>query len=310
MLKWLCAFVLAVPSVVVGLPALAQATDPAAADVLFREGRTALERGAFDTACSRFRDSQKLDPAAGTVLNLADCEARRGRIATAWALFREVEQSASADFRAEAQKRAAELLPRLPQLTLTLPPTDEEGQPLDRAGLALVRDGSEVSADVLGVQLPSDPGPHSFSLRLPGREEAVTTVDLKEAEKLSLSLKVGARKAAATSDEAGVPGLAIAGFVLGGVGVATLGGAIATGVLMLDRGSCFKTDATSDCVRTAEDRDAGRSLETASSALFIAGGILTAGGLALVLAAPWSSSEEAVSLALGFGHAQLGWRFE
>ena len=310
MFKWLGALAVAVPALMVVVPARAQAqaTDPAAAEVLFREGRAALEQRDFETACNRFRDSQRLDPAAGTGLNLADCEAKRGRIATAWALFREVEQSGSADFQAEAKKRADELLPRLPQLTLLLPEKDEKGQAIDRQGLVLVRDGSEVSADVLGVELPSDPGPHSFTLRLASREEAVTTVDLKEGKKLSLTLKVGAPKAASAGE---IPGLAITGFVVGGVGVATLGAAIATGVAMLDRGSCFKTEGVSaSCVRTEEDRDAGQSLESASSALFIAGGILTAGGLALVLAAPWPSAEDGVSVAIGFGRAQLAWRFE
>jgi hypothetical protein len=308
--KWLGALAVVLTTVVIAVPVQAQSTDPAAAEVLFREGRAAMEKRDFETACERFRDSQRLDPAAGTVLNLAVCEAQRGRIATAWALFREVEQSASADFQAEAKKRAAALLPRLPQLTLLLPETDEQGQPVKREGLALLRNGSEVGASVLGVELPNDPGPQTFTLRIAGREESITTVTMKEGEKLSLTLKLGAPKPEQAADS-DVPGLAIAGFVVGGAGLASLGAAIATGVAMLDRGTCFKTeDVSPSCVRTEEDRDAGQSLETASSALFIAGGILTAGGLALVLAAPWSSGEEAVSVAIGFGHAQLSWRFE
>src|SRR5262245_31877335 len=59
-----------------------------AAEALFEEGRSALAAGDLDLACARFRESNRLDPAVGTVLNLADCEEKRGKLATAWTLFR------------------------------------------------------------------------------------------------------------------------------------------------------------------------------------------------------------------------------
>src|SRR5450755_3617279 len=77
--------------------ARADAHDPAAAEALFRDGRAAAQRGDWETACPKLRESQRLDPAAGTLLNLADCEEHRGKVATAWQLFRQVVDSLPAN---------------------------------------------------------------------------------------------------------------------------------------------------------------------------------------------------------------------
>src|SRR4051812_33228673 len=61
-----------------------------AAEALFNEGRKALAAGDLETACARLRASDKLDPAPGTKANLAECEEKRGRVATAWELYRTV----------------------------------------------------------------------------------------------------------------------------------------------------------------------------------------------------------------------------
>ena len=49
----------------------AQARDPAAAEVLFRRGRQAMEAKRCAEALPSFVESQRLDPAAGTLLNIA-----------------------------------------------------------------------------------------------------------------------------------------------------------------------------------------------------------------------------------------------
>src|SRR6266851_1461448 len=100
------------------LPAIALAAprDPAAAEALFRAGRAAADKGDYVTACPKFEESNRLDPEVGTVFNLADCDEHLGKIASAWQLFKEVEQRLSAsDERASiASSRAASLEPKLP----------------------------------------------------------------------------------------------------------------------------------------------------------------------------------------------------
>src|SRR5690606_27555049 len=56
----------------------------AAAEALFQKGRVAMDREDFDAACQMFEESFVLDPAVGTVMNLAVCEERRGHLARSW----------------------------------------------------------------------------------------------------------------------------------------------------------------------------------------------------------------------------------
>jgi hypothetical protein len=47
--------------------------DKAAADALFKAGRTLVKQGKFSEACPKLEASHKLDPATGTLLALGDC---------------------------------------------------------------------------------------------------------------------------------------------------------------------------------------------------------------------------------------------
>src|SRR6185369_9862964 len=62
-------------------PAAAAAPDPA--ETLFNRGVAQMEAGAYEDACPAIEQSYKLDPRPGTLFALADCEAKRGRLATA-----------------------------------------------------------------------------------------------------------------------------------------------------------------------------------------------------------------------------------
>src|SRR5688572_24536755 len=71
--------------------AAAQPTDSvAAAEQIFEQARAAFDRGDYATACPLFEASQKLDPALGTLLNMATCYEKAGQLASAWGRYREV----------------------------------------------------------------------------------------------------------------------------------------------------------------------------------------------------------------------------
>jgi tetratricopeptide (TPR) repeat protein len=76
-----CALVLA------ARPRAASAGDPPAAQALFKQGRDAAKRGDHATACEKFAESYRLDPAPGTLLNLGDCKERLGMLASAWQYY-------------------------------------------------------------------------------------------------------------------------------------------------------------------------------------------------------------------------------
>src|SRR5436190_1493807 len=98
--------------------------DKAQAEALFRQGLAAIDADDIATACGRFTESQKQDPSAGTLLSLADCHARQGKTASAWAEFQEAAVLAGhagrQEHRAEALRRAAELEGALSHLTVVV----------------------------------------------------------------------------------------------------------------------------------------------------------------------------------------------
>ena len=60
-----------------------------AAEALFKEGRTLSASGHISEACPKFEASLHLDPALGTLLNLAECYEKLGKTASAWAEYRD-----------------------------------------------------------------------------------------------------------------------------------------------------------------------------------------------------------------------------
>ena len=160
--------------------------DPAAAEELFRQGRAASQKQDFSTACAKFRESNRLDPAVGTVFNIADCEEKLGRLATSWTLFQEVVQRLPNDDerRTIANERARSLEGRVPTLTIHLGHTD-------RSDVVVRRDGVVLGAASLETALPVDPGEHTVMVEAPGTQSTVYTSRVGVGEHASLEVQVG-----------------------------------------------------------------------------------------------------------------------
>ncbi|MFI5302355.1 MAG: tol-pal system YbgF family protein [Polyangiales bacterium] len=163
------ALILMVPTAMAGLLAcgicLAQPSDPVAAEKLFRQGRASADAGDYPSACPAFAESLRLDPASGTLLNLADCEERIGRFASAWGHFKSLSRNLPpTDERLElAHQRAAALAPRVPWIAIELAPD----APRDTR---VFRDDLEVDGAGVAAPWPADPGWHSVLVVAPGRE--------------------------------------------------------------------------------------------------------------------------------------------
>ena len=145
-LGWAVGFTLIGPAT----DAWAAGRDPAAAEVLFQEGRDAVQRGNWPLACSKFRESERLDPGVGTLMNLADCEEKIGRLASAWERWRE-------DVEREGMRFAA-----APEYQV-FPTRERPLKPYEAAVLAaqetreLVREFSEL-LDAVTESVEDDPG--------------------------------------------------------------------------------------------------------------------------------------------------------
>jgi len=112
------------------LPALAHAeagaAQKAAAESLFDDALKAMKSGHFAEACPKLEESERIDPAIGTLLYLAECYEKSGRTASAWATFREAASAAQAQGETDrtrvAAARADRLQPSLSKLTLKVVP--------------------------------------------------------------------------------------------------------------------------------------------------------------------------------------------
>jgi hypothetical protein len=245
--------------------------DPAAAEALFRQGRAASEKQDFKTACAKFRESNRLDPAVGTVFNIADCEEKLGRLATSWTLFQEVVQRLppADNRRAIAEQRAAKLEPRVPKLSIHL-------QAAERGEITVRRDGVSLGSASLDTALPVDPGEHVVVVEAPGTEPAEFRAQVGEGESAVLAVTPGARLGTAeqpkppTSASKAPPPNRTAAYVVGAVGIAGLVTGAIAGVLVLDK----KSTVNSECVGK-QCSQAGLDAANAGKTL----GVITTAGL-------------------------------
>jgi hypothetical protein len=138
----------------------------ALAETLFREGKELMARKAYDDACPKLAESQRLDPADGTLIALAICHEAQHRTATAWAEFVEAETSSRKSGRADrvkfARARIDALEPLLARLTVQVAASGK--------GVEVMRDGLPMSEATWGSSVPVDPGLHVIEATAPGKK--------------------------------------------------------------------------------------------------------------------------------------------
>lgn len=151
----------------------------AQAEVLFRDGRTLMAAGKYAEACAAFDQSQKLEPATTTLLNLAACREKLGQLATAWGLFLEAERqtrsasdAAGAKLHDVAKSHASALEPRVSKLSINVPDKSR----IDN--LAITSDGEAIEPVMWNRALPIDGGTHKITAHAPGANEWTTTITI------------------------------------------------------------------------------------------------------------------------------------
>jgi len=156
-------------------PAHAQTAE---AETLFREAKRLMKTGKIADACDKFDASDRLEPTAGTELNLADCREKNGQLATAWAMFLKAAAAAKrADNdgkrEAEARRRAAALEPKLSYLTISVPEASRV------EGLVIKRNGTAIDRALWDQRVPVDPDEYTIEGDAPGFEPWSTSVVVK-----------------------------------------------------------------------------------------------------------------------------------
>jgi hypothetical protein len=288
------------------------------AEGLFVEAKRLMQQGNYADACPKLAQSQKLDPAAGTLLNLATCYEKNGQTASAWATFKAAASASDTSGRTEwatrARARAEKLQARLAHLTISV------AAPVP--GMEVDRDGDPLPQAAWGTPLPVDAGRRVVRATAPGRKPHATQIDIEDGAKLEVLIPplepaepaepaedVGA--GAPSTDDVSAPRAEVArhgnarrtiGLAMGGVGIA----GVAVGAVFGLRALSLRSDASQNCnadrsVCTSEgaaDLNRARTSANISTMAFIAGGALLAGGTVLILTAP-SADAGRPSVAVG-----------
>ena len=308
-------------------PASAQSSsDSAAAEVLFRRGRDLMKAGDYNNACAALDQSQRLDPAGGTLFALGDCLDAQGKTASAWGRFREAlefaRRSNNASRIQQVSKRINELETRLSKLVVVVPPAVAALE-----GLEVLRDHVAIGQGAWGVALPIDPGDHQLEVHARGKQPWSRPITIgPKADAVTITVPPLVERAAAPATPAASsvtetpstppPSSASDGTTQRIIGGITMGvGAASLVAALIVRGqinsNADKAQPHCPPVTTTCD-DAGHDFYTQARhayytawGLGLGGGAVVAIGGILVLTAPHQSNDSARNLWL-VPHATLG----
>lgn len=165
-------FLLCTAATHAGLQAQPIQRDPVAAETLFQDARSLMDRRVYSEACPKLVESQRLDPGVGTLMYLALCYEESGRTASAWSIYRSAESAAINARQTEratiARDRARALEPKLSKIVIRV----TADAPHD---LRVLRDGVELGRAIWGTKMPVDPGTHAISASASGRSSWSST---------------------------------------------------------------------------------------------------------------------------------------
>jgi hypothetical protein len=292
-----------------------RAEDPAQmaeARALFEAARKRMAAGDWAEAAARLEESLTHVRGKGTLFQLAVCNEKLGRFASAWSLFVEVAQAAERSGEGErariARERAAaveRLVSRVTLQVLEVPPPPD---------MRLRRDGREVVAGDWGVASPVDAGTIHIEAHATGRATWETDVEVEPGASITVRIPPLAANAPIvppTDPTAAAPpaptitptpsfppgehrsplgaqrtaALGIAGAGLAGLVVGTVYGLRSNGEYGDSRTYCDAAGACRDPRGVSLRADAIHD-GNASTVAFIAGGALVASAVALWFLVP------------------------
>jgi hypothetical protein len=287
------------------------------AQALYDQATQEMAAKSYATACPKLEEAVRLVPeGVGGKLTLAECYEAQGKLASAWAAYELAEAAASRARQLDRQKLAHErgeaLRPRVAMLTIAV------AEPARSVpGLSIKRDGVSVGPAQWGVPLPADRGKHlivasvgdgrtwerTIEITTDGARETVGIGELPGAPAPPSGPVVGPAAGPLVGPAAGsapppvappeAPSSArrTAGIVVASAGGVGLAVGLALGAVALTRkgqsnadGHC---DAQNHCDPTGTDlRLSSLKAGNWSTALFVGGAAVLAGGVVIVATAP------------------------
>jgi hypothetical protein len=279
-------------------PANPASPNAAAAEEAFRNGRELAKADRFAEACVQFEKSQRLEPAYGTLLNIAQCSAKIGKLATAAAAYREIVAKDTNDQRkATATDQLKVITPRIAKLLVKVdsPPAGVIVELDSKAGLRTISANQPVETDF---------GDYTIVVRARGHSEFISRVKVNQEAKTTtveatLVSNTAVIQPVSTEPEEPVePVPPRSKRKLFGIGaIATGGTVLVTGVVFgaLARNQWSEAKAvcggtvcmTQEDFNRADDlRDKAGTKATVSTVLVIGGLAIAGAGAVLLITAP------------------------
>jgi hypothetical protein len=325
-----------------GAAAQTSAAEKTTAEALFDEGVKLMKSGNFEEACPKLENSQRVDPAVGTLLYLGECYEKSGRTASAWATFREAQSAAETSGqtrRAQTAKQRVEKVEK--ELAYLIIEAADATKSLP--GLRITRGGIDAGTSIIGAPVPVDPGEVRLEVSAPGYQNYVVTVSVQPQSRQSIQVPALAVKEEVPAsspatpapagpagmapapapapppppvvEERGTSALAIVGLIVGGAGIATAGVGAYFGVRAIsedrkaDDGSC----GPNVCQEKADFDQSAKAVSSARAAnvaIGVGSGLILAGGLMFLFAPSSDAKKEGAALrvlpSVGPGYAGIG----
>ncbi len=316
--RWLGVLGFAVTAAIVTCPTLACAEEAAAessADALkrardqFGQALSLQTAGDWAGALSLLKEVAAVKSTPQVRFNMAICEEKLGRLIAALGDY----ELAAADARAEkADLVAEEVEGRLEALRRRIPKiTVRRGAGAGAEAATFALDGVSLGDQVIDTPMPVDPGPHTIEAKAPGFKGFRKSVRVVEQQSETVEVVLEAEAVVAAGDSVApraqpLGRSPVSGYVIGGLGIASLGasGAFfalrASKISELDK-ECPERKCPTDQQSTI---DQGKLYTTIANVTLAVGAAAVAGGLVLVLTSG-PSSEPSVALAPSLGGAQL-----
>lgn len=171
-------------------------------------GRAQFEAGRYAEAVDSFSRAQQLVAAPPHLLFLARAQVKLGKLVEAHENYIKITREtlppkspkAFVDAQSAAERELEALEARIPSVTIAV-----QGAPA--ASVSVLMDGATLSAAMIGMPLPVDPGQHVFEARGPSAQSAPVTITVSEGgkETVMLTLRPTAADAARPTQSSASP---------------------------------------------------------------------------------------------------------
>jgi hypothetical protein len=291
--------------------------DKAQARVLYQEGNAALKANDCAGAADKYLRAEKLYHAPTILVGLGRAYVCLGKFVKAKEQYNKVIREAlppdaPEPFRValeDAKREIVGLDAKIGFVTITITGPTEP---------VVTVDDEPVPVAALGVKRPVDAGTHVVKASANGFRagEASFTVAAGQEQAVTLALEadpdaVVTPGGAAAGGDKTKDTLQLVGFIALGVGAAGLiVGGITGGLAIGKHGDLSDNCPDGRCPASQQDTlDDFNTFGTASTIAFIAGGVVAAAGIVLVVVGSTGRSSEQATLTLGPGSVQLSGRF-